>query len=648
LEKKAADRWQSAEELLPQLESLATPSGGITPTGTMPVDRVSKRTSIVVGAAVGVAAIVVMAVLVPRLLAPSPITVTTSNITRVTRDVGIEFQPAISPDGEEVAYVDGFVGPIGRSHIVVRSTIDVGSGGESRPAAEEGGVHRHPAWTPDGASLRFFVWQVGTVPSWREVGKLGGTVRTIPSPWLENAVTWSVYSVLSPDGTRVVASRGDSIFAYTADTGEPELLGVHPVESSGQHSFTWSPDERLIAYADGAGGWRDVFQLAEASSSIWIMDADGGEPVRVTGGGSVGISPVWLDDDHLLFVSDRDGPREVYVVEVGPSGPRGEPRKVAGVTDAHTISYSVAGRKLAFSKATVRQNIWSYPIDSGTVSIADGYRVTSENAQIQAHDISPDGRWIVYSSDLRDNLDIYKKPVEGGNPRSIADSPSGGEIDPRWSPDGTEIAFHRDVGSEAAVMVVSADGGTPVQVASAEWTWLPSWSPSGLEFAFNLGQPGQMETWVVSRDAIGGPWGEATQLTDFGCELSDWAPDGSGVLCTVGYGIVPEADTSLVLVSREREVLWRYDPSTAGLVLTSLYQRFSRDALTIYARLRHEDGRFGIWAIPVQGGEPSLVVAYDDTGITAERWLSVGPDRLYLTVLQTEADIWVADVEVER
>jgi len=37
LEKKAADRWQSAEELLPQLEALATPSGGTTPIGTVPV-----------------------------------------------------------------------------------------------------------------------------------------------------------------------------------------------------------------------------------------------------------------------------------------------------------------------------------------------------------------------------------------------------------------------------------------------------------------------------------------------------------------------------------------------------------------------------------------------------------------------------------
>jgi tetratricopeptide (TPR) repeat protein len=69
LEKKAADRWQTAEELLPQLEALATPSGGITPTGTMPVDRVAKRRWMMAGGAVAAAAIIaVIAVMaaIPR------------------------------------------------------------------------------------------------------------------------------------------------------------------------------------------------------------------------------------------------------------------------------------------------------------------------------------------------------------------------------------------------------------------------------------------------------------------------------------------------------------------------------------------------------------------------------------------------------
>jgi len=58
LEKKPADRWQTAEELLPQLEALARPSGGITPTGMVPVDRRAKRRWMMAGGAVAVAAII--------------------------------------------------------------------------------------------------------------------------------------------------------------------------------------------------------------------------------------------------------------------------------------------------------------------------------------------------------------------------------------------------------------------------------------------------------------------------------------------------------------------------------------------------------------------------------------------------------------
>jgi serine/threonine-protein kinase len=61
LEKKPADRFQSAEELLPQLEALATPSGGMTPTDTLPVLAVGKRSRwpVFVGAAVALIAVAV-------------------------------------------------------------------------------------------------------------------------------------------------------------------------------------------------------------------------------------------------------------------------------------------------------------------------------------------------------------------------------------------------------------------------------------------------------------------------------------------------------------------------------------------------------------------------------------------------------------
>ncbi len=60
LEKKAADRWQSAGELLPLLEALVTPSGGVTPTDTRPVAATAARRRWLVR--LGVAAVAVLVV----------------------------------------------------------------------------------------------------------------------------------------------------------------------------------------------------------------------------------------------------------------------------------------------------------------------------------------------------------------------------------------------------------------------------------------------------------------------------------------------------------------------------------------------------------------------------------------------------------
>ncbi len=70
--------------------------------------------------------------------------------------------------------------------------------------------------------------------------------------------------------------------------------------------------------------------------------------------------------------------------------------------------------------------------------------------------------------------------------------------------------------------------------------------------------------------------------------------------------------------------------------------KYSRDGRTIYIVATHQDGRRGVWAIPATGGPARLVVASDDPAVTAQWHISVGRDRLYLTVAEYESDIWVA------
>jgi len=622
LAKKPADRWQTADEVLQHLEPLATPSGGITPTQTQPVEAArARRQSLAIAAGGGVVLLAALALLAYQLLRPKPLTITASDITQITSDPGVEFEPAIAPDGKEVAFV---AGPIGNPHLVIRSTANISGEGEARTADTSLLSAWYPSWSADGDRVRFWgCAAAGCV--WKETGKLGGAVRPVPLPPGAVRPAWSA------DGSRVAFVVGDTIFVSSAaDTTARRVT----VDSSGQaslHSLAWSPDGRRIAYVNGNPAWRNSGNVAP--SFIRIVSAEGGPPEEVVADEHLNVSPTWLDDRHLLFVSNRDGPRGVYVVEVGPNARRREPGLVPGIADPHSISYSVSTHTLAYATFRLRQNIRSYPLGrSGSVSIRDGTPVTSGNQVIETHDISPDGRWLAFSGNRRGTSDIYKTAVGGGEAVQLTSLP-GDEFNPRWSPDGREVTFEWNSGRVPRLMLVPAEGGTPSSL-TALYGELPSWAADGRSIVFGSNRAGQYRAWIISRDSVGGAWHEEKQFGNWvACE---WAPDGSGLLCTTDGGYWS-------LVSPEGREIWRrkFFPES-GLVPRGRL-RFGPDGRTLFLNGTHRDGRVGVWALPQQGGAARLVVASDDPALAPfGLGISVGRDRLYLTVSEYESDVWVA------
>jgi len=94
---------------------------------------------------------------------------------------------------------------------------------------------------------------------------------------------------------------------------------------------------------------------------------------------------------------------------------------------------------------------------------------------------SNDGAWIAYASDEAGDLDIWRKPIGGGEASRITTSPYD-DSQPAWSPDGRRIAFFSDM-EGGGIFIIPAEGGTPFRLT--DFGAHPSWSPDGETLAFD-------------------------------------------------------------------------------------------------------------------------------------------------------------------
>ncbi|HEX5694673.1 MAG TPA: amidohydrolase, partial [Arenimonas sp.] len=125
-------------------------------------------------------------------------------------------------------------------------------------------------------------------------------------------------------------------------------------------------------------------------------------------------------------------------------------------------------------------------------------------------DLSPDGRQIVFSM----LGDLYLLPAAGGQARRIS-SGAAWDVQPRFSPDGSEIAFTSDRGGGNNLWRMKADGSGATQVSKEDFRLLnnPYWTPDGQYLVgrkhFTSGRSlGAGELWMYHRSG-----GAGLQLT---------------------------------------------------------------------------------------------------------------------------------------
>jgi DNA-binding SARP family transcriptional activator/tRNA A-37 threonylcarbamoyl transferase component Bud32 len=189
LEKEAVNRWQTADELLAELEALATPSGGVAPTGARPATG-AMPTASRWAIAVATGSVIVIAAAIGLILARGGAGGgVAARHTQLTFSGNVT-HAEISPDGELLAYVEqGDPSRLFVKDLTGGTVIDVAAIGSAL------GTVGSLRWSPDGASLLF----AGFDSTGRNVTvtypRLGGPPRPLSGV--------IAYVVWAPDGSQV-------------------------------------------------------------------------------------------------------------------------------------------------------------------------------------------------------------------------------------------------------------------------------------------------------------------------------------------------------------------------------------------------------------------------------------------------------------
>jgi TolB protein len=351
--------------------------------------------------------------------------------------------------------------------------------------------------------------------------------------------------------------------------------------------------------------------------------------VTVVPNAELNVSPAWLPDGRLLFVSGRGGGRDVYVVELNDDGtPKRLPERVTTGLNPHTISVSQDGRSMVYSTLLRRQNVWAVQIPTGEpVSGYDGDPITTGRQVVEGLAVSPDGQSLAFDSNRSGNQEVYIQPLAGGQPVQVTDHPAE-EFVNAWSPDGQWLTGHGFRNGNRDVYVVRADG-TGYQIVDDPLTHerYPDWSPDGENLAFQSNVEGGTTIFITSR-ADGLAWSGPVTLTR-GTQAR-WSPTG---------GLIAFADAgTLGVINRDGGQQRQLFEGDVAAVF------WSSDGREVIFLDRFPDGTAAFRAAPLDGAPARTLVLFDDPLRSPRPEFFVHGDRLYYTYAELEGDIWVMDL----
>ena len=414
-----------------------------------------------------------------------------------------------------------------------------------------------------------------------------------------------------PDGKQIAfawnGEHRDNFDIYVKDISSPSPPLRLTTDQEIDYSPAWSPDGRWIAFCRGANG---------REGAIWLIHPLGGPERKLVDVGSAPLPErrelVWSQDSRSLIVT---------------SGVRSDGQSQLSRINAETgeikpLVSAASGEQYMFPALSPDSQTVAFVRDTGPgigtimlFSLASGGPPRVLVSQVAARENlpgvlnrypawTPDGRYLLFSSDSGGRNHLWLAPSQGDGPVEEVGALGDGLTGPAISQTGQLAFVHEDFDTNIWRLDLHRSPSEPnpntVQVVSStRLETNPAVSPDGRRLAFASDQSGYAEIWISDIDGK-----NAAPLTSMGNSVTgspDWSPDGRRIV----FDSRAEGHPYLYLVNVDGGKPVKLMANGA----TGVVPRWSADGQRIYYT-SESSGRMEVWRVASSGGTPEQLTKH--------------------------------------
>ncbi len=309
-----------------------------------------------------------------------------------------------------------------------------------------------PVWSADGNFLYYIRYEQGEANIYKKAIVGGNEVRVVQAP----AYSRGDFDVSSDGKWLLFNQREDkqkplNILKISLETGDFEKLTGSVPGYNGDLNPRFSPDNKRIAF---------IREKNPASMYLYQKDLETGVLSQLTTiPQSINGFDWSKDGSHIVYGSNRSGLYKLWNVDV-TSGKS----TVIRAGDYQMVMPRVAstGRHI-YAKMKDNVNIWQFDIDNLTASIWYGSSELNLNPTF-----SPDGSQVCFTMKKNGSYEIWVADVDGRNEIPITQFSGSYLTSPSWSGNAASILFQGFVDGQSDIYSVDAKGGIPVNLTSSE------------------------------------------------------------------------------------------------------------------------------------------------------------------------------------